>query len=46
MTKQKGIGIFKGYRPNKFDGMLLLLYSNRLAELEDILLKNQEEYKI
>ena len=44
--KQKGIGIFKGFKPSKYDGMLLLLYSNRLEELEKILLKNQEVYKI
>jgi len=45
MTQQK-LGIFKGYKPSKYDGMLLLLYSNRLDELENVLLKNQEEYKI
>jgi len=46
MTKQKKIGLFKGFKPSKYDGMLLLLYSQRFAELEKILLKNQEEYKI
>ena len=43
--KQKRIGLFKGFKPSKYDGMLLLLYYQRFDELEKVLLKNQEAYK-
>ena len=39
-------GLFSGYEPNRISLYLTYLYSDRLQDLERILLEDMEKYKI
>jgi hypothetical protein len=42
-TKKRGL--IAGYKPNRISFYILLLTTNRLQELFDVLYKDMEEYK-
>ena len=48
MKKQdnKKRGLIAGYEPNRISLYLMYLYSNRLQELEKVLLGDMEKYQI
>ena len=39
-------GLFSGYKPNRISLYLTYLYSDRLQDLERILVEDMEKYKI
>ena len=41
----KKIGLISGYKPNRISLYILLLTTNRLQELFDVLYKDMEKYK-
>ena len=41
-----GQGLISGYKPNRISLYLMYLYSDRLEELERVLLEDMVEYKI
>jgi hypothetical protein len=44
-TKQSGVGIIAGFKPNRLSLYILLLSTNRLDELMNTLYKDMEQYK-
>jgi hypothetical protein len=44
-TKQSGVGIIAGFKPNRLSLYILLLSTNRLDKLMDTLYKDMEQYK-
>ena len=45
-SPRMGQGLISGYKPNRISLYLMYLYSDRLEELERVLLEDMVEYKI
>ena len=45
-TSKDDMGLIHGYKPNRISLYIVLLNANRLEELNDLLYKDMEEYKI
>ena len=43
--EEQGKGIIKGYKPNRISLYILLLNTNRLEELSEVLWKDMEPFK-
>jgi len=46
VKSNKNRGLIAGYEPNKLSFYIILLHSDRLEELNDVLWKDMEKYKI
>ena len=45
-TSEDDMGLIHGYKPNRISLYIVLLNANRLEELNDLLYRDMEEYKI
>lgn len=45
-TSKDDMGLIHGYKPNRISLYIVLLNANRLEELNDLLYRDMEEYKI